>query len=197
MKARRRWLQFSLRGFLAVLTIGCLWLGWKVERAREKREAVKAIEAMGGAVHFDWEPGSEGFAGNDFRWLYPVFLGKKRTERGWLASLVGDEFFHEVDSVIIRFGTDRPIKTSAEMETRLRETLPYLRRLPGLTQVLIEIDPPPALRWRFCEDEVTAFKKALPHCEVSRVSPHPKMSDTPIVIIPFGTDSTATSNAQQ
>lgn len=38
---RRRWLQFSLRSFLIVVTVGCLWLGWNVERAtRRGREVV-------------------------------------------------------------------------------------------------------------------------------------------------------------
>lgn len=50
MAARRRWLQFSLRGFLVVLTLGCLWQGWKVERARKRGEAIDAIVDQGGLV---------------------------------------------------------------------------------------------------------------------------------------------------
>ena len=57
---RRRWLQFSLRSFFVLLTVGCLWLGWKVERTsertRQQREAVKAIEALTGRVQYDWQP---------------------------------------------------------------------------------------------------------------------------------------------
>lgn len=45
---RRRWLQFSLRGVLVVLTIGCLWLGWKVEMARKRGRAIDAIVEAGG-----------------------------------------------------------------------------------------------------------------------------------------------------
>ena len=50
---RRRWLQFSLRGFLVVLTIGCLWLGWQVEGARKRGQAIDAILKAGGAVGYD------------------------------------------------------------------------------------------------------------------------------------------------
>jgi hypothetical protein len=48
MATRRRWLRFSLRGFLVVLTIGCLWLGWKVEKARRRGRAIDAVIAAGG-----------------------------------------------------------------------------------------------------------------------------------------------------
>lgn len=52
MATPRRWLQFSLRGFLVVLTIGCLWLGWKVERAHKRGRAIDAIVAAGGRVYY-------------------------------------------------------------------------------------------------------------------------------------------------
>lgn len=35
--------QFSLKAFLVVLTMGCLWLGWKVERARRQGDALDAL----------------------------------------------------------------------------------------------------------------------------------------------------------
>lgn len=54
MKRRRRWFQYSLRSFLVVVTALAVWLGVVVNRAREQREAVKAIEALGGSVMYDW-----------------------------------------------------------------------------------------------------------------------------------------------
>lgn len=85
---RRRWLQFSFRGFLIALTIGCLWLGWQVERAREQREAVKAIEALGGLVWFDWQ----------IVILQPkhIRIDPRATPPGpvWLRRIIGDDFFH-------------------------------------------------------------------------------------------------------
>ncbi len=42
LSARRSWLQFGLRSFLVLLTAFAVWLGWKAERARNHREAVKA-----------------------------------------------------------------------------------------------------------------------------------------------------------
>jgi hypothetical protein len=77
---RRRWLRFSLRGLFALLTVFAVGFGVIVNPAREQREAVKAIEAAGGSVHYDWE---------------------YRTPRGpagpaWLRLLVGDELFQDV-----------------------------------------------------------------------------------------------------
>ena len=55
MTRTRRWLQYSLRSFLVVLTAFAIWLGVAVNRAREQREAVKAIEALGGTVTYDFQ----------------------------------------------------------------------------------------------------------------------------------------------
>ena len=39
-RPNRRWLQFSLRTFLIVLTLLAMWLGYVSFRAREQRAAV-------------------------------------------------------------------------------------------------------------------------------------------------------------
>ncbi|HXT57305.1 MAG TPA: hypothetical protein VN699_01670 [Pirellulales bacterium] len=49
----RRWLQFSLRTFLVAVTIGCVWLGWTVERARRRSQAIDTIVNEGGALVYD------------------------------------------------------------------------------------------------------------------------------------------------
>lgn len=38
-----RWLAYSLRSFLVVLTIGCLLLGYWVHRAQRQREVVQWV----------------------------------------------------------------------------------------------------------------------------------------------------------
>lgn len=52
--ARRRRLQFSLRGFLIAVTVGCIWLGWNVKRARHRGWAIDAISATGSMVLHDY-----------------------------------------------------------------------------------------------------------------------------------------------
>ncbi len=85
LRPGRRWVQFSFRGFLIVLAIGCLWLGWKVERSCEQREAVKAIEAAGGFVLYDWQLGARLPAG-------------RPPGPEWLQWLVGKEFFQDIET---------------------------------------------------------------------------------------------------
>ncbi|HEV3343451.1 MAG TPA: hypothetical protein VG125_23970 [Pirellulales bacterium] len=52
MMARRRWFQFSLRSALLLLTASSLWLGWKVEKTRRHRDAIRAITANGGEFFY-------------------------------------------------------------------------------------------------------------------------------------------------
>jgi hypothetical protein len=52
MAAPRRWLQFSMRRFLLLLTVGCLLPGWRVERAHKRGQAIDAIVEAGGEVRF-------------------------------------------------------------------------------------------------------------------------------------------------
>ncbi|MCH7727434.1 MAG: hypothetical protein IH991_13270 [Planctomycetes bacterium] len=40
-KPSRRWLQFSLRTMLALLTVACVWFGWLAYKANEQRKAVE------------------------------------------------------------------------------------------------------------------------------------------------------------
>ena len=52
---RRRWFQISLRTFLVVLTIGCVWLGVTVRRATLQRKAVEWITESSGRAWYDFQ----------------------------------------------------------------------------------------------------------------------------------------------
>jgi hypothetical protein len=43
----RRWLRFSLRTMLVVVTLLGVWLGVKVEQARRQKRAVDTLKALG------------------------------------------------------------------------------------------------------------------------------------------------------
>jgi hypothetical protein len=107
MKPRRRWFQYSLRSFLVPLTAFAVWLGVVVDRAREQREAVKAINELGGLalVTYDWEStGSRRPAGPH-----------------WLRRTIGDEFFQNVDTVTLqKFGPESDILNSIPPLQRMR-----------------------------------------------------------------------------
>ena len=44
---RRRYLRFSLRTFLVVLTLACVWFGWMGNLANRQRQAVAWVLEMG------------------------------------------------------------------------------------------------------------------------------------------------------
>ena len=100
--ALRRYLTFSLRTLFILLTALAVWLGVVVRRATEQREAVNAIEALGGAVVFDWE------------------YTDKPIRGAWLRRIVGNQFSQEVEAVCFR--SDLPVST-------MLSSTPYLQHL--------------------------------------------------------------------
>ena len=54
-KPVRRWYQFSLRTLLLVMTVFAVWLGIKIHQARQQKQAVAAIEKLGGTVYYDYQ----------------------------------------------------------------------------------------------------------------------------------------------
>jgi hypothetical protein len=55
-RAPHRWgLRFSMRSLLIAVTIFCVALGWRLNRARQQREAIKAIKEAGGWVYYDYQ----------------------------------------------------------------------------------------------------------------------------------------------
>ncbi len=52
---KKRWLRFSLRTMLMLMTILCVWLGFKVHRAERQKAAIAWVESVGGAVSYDYE----------------------------------------------------------------------------------------------------------------------------------------------
>ena len=147
MNLRRRWFQYSLRSFLILLTVFAVWLGVVVNRAREQREAVKAIEALGGVVLYDWE----------FNGLPLPTVRENPNGPHWLRQLVGDDFFQDVQVVVIGLdtGSYRPSQAYLEIDT----SISLLRRLPTLKEVYVPYNAP--------DITLSKLRKALPTCKVT------------------------------
>jgi hypothetical protein len=81
--------RISLRRLMAlVLALGC-GLGWAVQRAHVQRDAVAAIERLGGRVMYEWQ----------FRNGIPNPAGTPWAPR-WLVDLVGVDYFGNAAYVI-------------------------------------------------------------------------------------------------
>jgi len=92
-KPKRRWFQYSLRTLLLLMllaSIGMSWFAVKMQRARRQREAVEAIEKLGGWVRFDYQVNQS------------IVLASSPPPQPpgpeWLRRVLGDDFFAKVVS---------------------------------------------------------------------------------------------------
>jgi len=88
-KRKRRWLRFSLRTFLLLLTVLCIWLCWNLYRVERQREAVKWVRENGGTVYYDFEMDSDG----------EVLSDSQPPVAKWLHEILGVDFFSTVRQV--------------------------------------------------------------------------------------------------
>ncbi len=85
-KPNRRWLRFSLRTILILLTVGCIWLGLTVHRVTKQRKVVRWVTELGGIAIYDYEQENP-------------FIDKKTPAPEWLCNLIGIDFFATVVEV--------------------------------------------------------------------------------------------------
>ncbi len=127
MKSGRRWFQYSLRSFLVILTLVAVWLGIAANRAREQREAVKAIEALGAVVIYVWQIELLSSTKPSARHAAP---------RGpaWLRRLIGDDCFQHAQLASFS-GPDpgQPFPPEAD----ILRSIPNLKRLYGLNEIVV------------------------------------------------------------
>ena len=111
-RAKRRWVQYSLRNLLAVVllfSIPCSFTAVKYQAAKRQSEAVKTIRGLGGAILYDHESGRSNHTGS-----------------AWLRSVFGDDLFANVTDVSL---WDVEQVTDADLEN--------LKRLPQLEALAI------------------------------------------------------------
>jgi hypothetical protein len=131
----RRYLRFSMRTLLVLMTLLSLWLGYHAKRATDQRAAVRMIRKLGGSVMYDYQFAARqaGFQGTaqPGGWL-------------WLRRLIGDEYFQNVISVyldrtqvtdddLILIGRLKEVTLISLGSTRISDAgLEHLRGLPLL-----------------------------------------------------------------
>ena len=86
-KPRRRWFQYSLRTLFVLALLACIGMGWvavEMQRVRKEREAVEAIERLGGMVL--WSSAE---------------IPQESRGRACLRKLLGDDYFVHPNMVVI------------------------------------------------------------------------------------------------
>jgi len=119
MKSRpqRRWFQYSLRTFLLIVTLICVWLGWRITAARQQRLAVAAVRELGSGIEYDFDK-------NDQE------VDRHPSEPAWLMSIFGVDFFHDVVDVDLTEGSTPKPKDFDSLR-------PHLRYFPRLQYIVL------------------------------------------------------------
>jgi len=128
--APRRWgLRFSMRSLLIAVTIFCVALGWRLNRARQQREAVKAIKEAGGWVYYDYQNYDPETGSFD--------LQAEPWEPEWLRGPLGIDFWHDVVGLNMSFheeGNQRWDNKQPAVNISAHLAHPPRLRLLGLTE---------------------------------------------------------------
>jgi hypothetical protein len=117
MAGMRKWLRFSLRTLLLLVTALCVWLGIQVNAARRQRDAVAAWSRAGGAVYYDDQ------IVVDPRLEIGYTFSRNPKGRAWPSTALGIDYFSVVQVAGVR-------------ESTIPESLwPQLADLPGLIAI--------------------------------------------------------------
>lgn len=127
--SRRRWLTFSLRAALGVLTVFCVWLGWQVNLVHQRNAMRAAVEQSGGIVDIFIRPEfpDESLAIMSYERSGPVEEPEIPQWRRWL----GDE---AISQLILPAGSSEPELARARAlfpEAEVEERTPGKARQMG------------------------------------------------------------------
>ena len=84
----RRWVRFSLRTFLLVVTVFAIWIGFQTYRAQLQSRAVSALQDLFVQISYDWQHDPSDY-------MY-VLANVSPPTPGWLRDAVGEHFFQTV-----------------------------------------------------------------------------------------------------
>jgi hypothetical protein len=125
---KRRWTQFNLTTMFFVVTSLCVWLSVQVNRANKQKEAMAAIQQVGGYAYFDYQVSFENvFALDDRQVKLPAFMPDAIPPSSQLRRLIGDKYFDRVTHV----GLGK-VKLDDSAFAMLRG-LPHLRQLSAFS----------------------------------------------------------------
>ncbi len=165
---RCRWLRFSLRTLLVLVTALGVWLGIAFNRAREQTHIVQTIYETG-YVYYDYSRDEDG--GYDAYGTSGVPT--------WLLENMGEDFFHDVGFVDVNEVTDETLKVICKLpEIRLlfldestitNQGIESLKRQRNLE--VLEIDSP------YVDDESLLHLASLPTLQELKLRNSPQITD--------------------
>src|ERR1700730_11659387 len=94
-KPKRRWLQFRLKTIFVLVAVLCVplaWVGVRMNQKRRERAVIAGLRGLGATVHYDWQ----NVSAPSVPFVNP---DTEPTAPKWFRSLLGDDFFGEVEYV--------------------------------------------------------------------------------------------------
>jgi hypothetical protein len=125
-KSTRPWSRISIRVMMLIVLVIAVLLGWQVNKAREQREAIAAVQKYGGWVHFDYE-----FVNGK------LTSGRSPRAPGWLRSLLGAEYFQNVRQVSLVYDESTGTRFDNSNVRACDDLLQKLAKQPGLKELLL------------------------------------------------------------
>jgi internalin A len=140
----RRFLRFSVRGTISLVLIIGAGLGWLVRSAHIQRDAVAAIERVGGTVLYNWQWKNGSYFGG--QWKNGSYLsGGNAWAPRWLVDFIGVDYFghvtyvavvlppYEVDALIAQVGCLTELERLSLSHSPVGDV--RLARLKGLAKI--------------------------------------------------------------
>jgi hypothetical protein len=93
----RRWFRFSLRSLLLLVVVVAIPLGWNVNRVQHQRAVVEELRKLNAQIRFDYQSPP----------LFPEFRKPTSEPPMWVRKLFGDDFFAEIEDILIPQGNER------------------------------------------------------------------------------------------
>jgi hypothetical protein len=107
LRARRRWLRFSLRTLMIGITLFCLAAGNVSSKAMRQKRAVERLKALRAvAVYYDYQLDDK---------LKPHPVEPAAPGPNWLRSLIGVDYFATVSFVGVNVGTDEFLEAAGDL----------------------------------------------------------------------------------
>jgi hypothetical protein len=126
-KSTRPWSRITIRVMMLLVLIVALLLGRQVNKAREQRKAVAAVQNYGGWVHYDYEFVSGKIA-----------PGRSPMAPRWLRSMLGDEYFQNVRQVNLAYDDSAGKRLDNTSLRGCDDLLKQISTLPGLKGLLLK-----------------------------------------------------------
>ena len=184
-RPKRRWLQFSLRTLLVVMTVLCVgpgsYIAYEQQKARRQRTAVEAMEKLGGSIEYDNARPRRSAA---VRWLLgdDTFRNLRRVDFRTSpsitdADLVHLELFPQLDTLDVtdRQVTDAGLAHLAGLTNLQRLSLDVAKITDAGLQQLASLTNLQRL-WLDCpqvtEVGIQSLQSDLPHLRIVCQEPH-------------------------